>query len=186
MRSPTYARKIAQGIDVIPALSQIAAAAEFWGQFPVRTEGRSPHRESRDIWLRFRAWDELTDRRNYGEPHFAVWYPAWHALPALHPIVFDIARQVEAEYIGGILLTSIPAGARIYPHHDRGSWHAEWLNTKVYVILSANDACINRYESEEYRMRTGEAWQFDNQVVHSVENNGETDRISLIITMRTE
>lgn len=180
-----HARMIAEGIDVAAALAQIDAAPGFWGQFPARTEGQSPHRESQDIWLRFRPWAELTDRLKYGEPHFAVWYEAWHVLPALRPIVFDIMRLVEAEYVGGVLLTRIPAGARIHPHHDRGSWHAEWLNTKVYLILRANAACLNRYEDEAMVMRPGEAWRFNNLVSHSVENNGETERIALIITMRT-
>lgn len=176
---------IAAGIEVAAALAEIDAAPGLWGEFPARTEGQSPHRESQDIWLRFRASEELTDRCKYGEPHFAVWYPAWHALPALHSIVFDIARQVEAEYIGGVLLTRIPAGARIHPHHDRGSWHAEWLNTKAYVVLRANERCINRYEDEAYHMAAGEAWMFNNLVTHAVENHGETERIALIITMRS-
>lgn len=180
-----HASRIAAGIDVAGALAQIDAAPELWGQYPTRTEGQSPHRESQDIWLRFRAWEDLTDRSKYGEPHFAVWYPAWHMLPALHPIVFDMMRLVEAEYVGGVLLTRIPAGARIHTHHDRGSWHAEWLSTKLYVVLRANERCINRYEDERYTMAAGEAWRFDNLIPHSVENNGESERIALIITMRS-
>jgi hypothetical protein len=35
-------------------------------------------------------------------------------------------------------------------------------------------------------MRAGEAWTFRNDIEHSVENGGKTDRIAVILTMHTE
>ena len=34
-------------------------------------------------------------------------------------------------------------------------------------------------------MRPGEIWAFDNTVTHAVYNRGDTDRINLIITLRS-
>jgi hypothetical protein len=180
-----HARRIAQGIAVDAALAEVLASP-WWGQFPARTGHASPHSGTDDLWLRFRAPDELTSPAAYGEPHFATWYPAWATVPALRPIIYNLMWLVRAEYLGGVLVTRIPPGAQVAPHHDRGSWHSEWLGTKAYVILSANSRCVNRYETEEYRMEAGEAWLFDNQVTHSVRNDGDTPRIALIATMRTE
>lgn len=180
-------RKIADGIAVAPVLAQLQAHPELWGQHAARTEmPQSPHDETSDIWVRFRDPAQLTDARSFGEPHFAVFYPAWHELPALQPIVFDLMATMRAVYLGGILITRIPAGARVKPHHDRGSWHAEYLNAKVYTVLKANERCINWCVHERVVMRPGEAWQFENLLMHGVINDGDDERLALIVTMRCE
>ena len=72
------------------------------------------------------------------------------------------------------------------PHDDRGSWHAEWLNTKVYLPIQSNPGCLNICEDDRVSMQEGEAWTFDNLKTHSVENNGDTARVTAILCMRTE
>lgn len=178
--------KIAEGLNVAPALAQLAAQPEIWGRNRERLDvAGSPHAQTKDIWLRFRPQHELTSPEKYGEPHFAAFWPAWHALPGLHPIVFDIMARVGAVYLGGILMTRIPAGGAVLPHIDHG-WHPEFNNTKAYVILKANPGCVNWCETEMVVMQPGEAWLFNNQVRHSVENHGPDERIAMVITMRVE
>lgn len=179
--------RVATGIDVSPLLAQIDAQPELWDQHSQRrTHDGSPHSAMRDIWVRYRAFDELTSPAAYGEPHFATFYPAWNKLPALRPIVFGLMAQAGAVYLGGILITRIPPGGKILPHHDRGSWHAEFHNAKVYVPLRSNSRCVNTCEDQSAVMMPGEAWYFDNLRTHSVENNGDQERITLIISMRVE
>ena len=179
-------RLLFDGIDTAPALDQLRAHPELWAAVPQRlTVPDSPHVESQDIWLRFRNKGELQEPADYGAPHFAEFWPAWHLLPGLHPVVFDAMRAVEAVYLGGCLITKIPPGASIHPHIDHG-WHPTFNNCKVYIILQANPECVNYCEDEHVKMRAGEAWMFRNDIVHSVENNGATDRIAVICTMRVE
>jgi hypothetical protein len=181
-----YFAKIADGLDVAPALVQLDAHPGLWGQKPDRTAiPDSPHRQTTDIWLRFRPEHELTSREKYGEPHFAAFWPAWYALPGLHPIVFDIMARMQAVYLGGILLTRIPAGAEVLPHIDTG-WHPTFNNTKAYVILKANPDCLNHCLDETVVMQPREAWLFNNTVIHSVQNRGDDERIAMVITMRVE
>lgn len=182
----THFQKIGR-IDPAPLLAEVLSHPELWGQNPDRgVFSHSPHREMQDIWLRFRDRKELEVPEDFYGPHVSVWYPAWSHLPAARSIVFDLMRQVEATQLGGILITKIPPGKQIYPHHDRGRWHAEWYNYKVYVPIQAPEGCVNIAEPYRIHMRSGELWYFDNQVVHSVENHGKEDRISLIVTMRVE
>lgn len=179
-------QQLFRGIDPAPALAEIDAQPELWGADTARTAApNSPHAQSQDIFLRFRAKSELQDPDDYGAPHFAEFWPAWSKLPALHPIVFNLMRQVSAVYLGGILMTRIPAGAAILSHVDRG-WHPEFMNRKAYVILRANAACINFCGGEVAVMEPGSAWLFRNDIEHSVENRGQTERIAMIVTMRTE
>jgi hypothetical protein len=60
------------------------------------------------------------------------------------------------------------------------------MDTKVYVPLKANDRCINRCGDEARVIRVGEAVTFNNLIEHSVWNNGETERQTLIVCMRTK
>lgn len=181
-----YFARIADGLNVAPALAQLAAQNELWGCNRERLDVTgSPHVETTDIWLRFRPQAELTTPETYGEPHFAAFWPAWERLPGLHAIVFDIMARVGAVYLGGILMTRIPAGGAVLPHIDHG-WHPTFNNTKAYVILKANERCRNHCGDEMVVMRPGEAWLFNNQVTHSVENNGDDERIAMVITMRVE
>lgn len=180
--------------DVAPLLRQIDAAPELWNAHPWRTAGEtSPHREAPDIWVRFRALGELTRPNHGNEQHISTWYPAIEKLSEVRPIARRLMHHLHGVTLGGILITKVPPRKRVYAHHDRGRWHAEYFNSKTYVVLRSNPACVNRAWSdptsplpEDVYMRAGEAWGFDNQVAHEVVNDGPTDRISLIVCARVE
>ena len=179
--------KIADGINVEPVLQEVLAQPDLWNEYAERNhDPNSPHFGVPDIWVRYRKREELVTGDDFRAPHFAEFYPAWHRLRSLQPIVYGLVARVKAVYLGGILITKIPPGGQVKPHHDRGSWHAEEMNMKVYVPLQSNDGCINHCEDESVTMRPGDVWTFDNLKIHSVENRGETDRITAIICMRCE
>ena len=167
---------------------QLALHPELWDEHRFRTElgPDAPFSRTSDIWLRWRALAELTEPKHYNEPHFAVFWPAWHTLPALHPIVFDLMHRVHATHLGAILITRVPAGERVKPHSDKGGWNAEMMDTKVYVPIQTNDRCETYCEDERIVMQEGDAWRFDNLVTHGLDNHGAEDRISAVITMRTK
>lgn len=161
----------------------------FWDRYGLRKGPGSPHRECPDLWLRYRDPSEL-DRAH--EPHWPVWYEAARLLPSCRKLCAVLQSAANAEHLGGVLVTKIPPGCQVYPHQDTGRWHAEWYNVKVYVVLQGPVGCVNvvgephANAPEQVEMRTGEAWAFENRVLHSVRNDGEQDRISLIVCMRTE
>jgi hypothetical protein len=181
-----YCEKIFENIPVEKILCELNLHPELWDENKERT-GRedSPHKESSDIWLRFRKKSELKKKEDFDTPHFAEFYHSWFCLPSLHPVVFSLMRKVEAVYLGGILITKLAPGKKILPHIDTG-WHPEFLNTKAYIILSANENCVNYFPGESAIMKPGEAWLFNNQVLHAVENNGDSERIAVVVTMRVE
>ena len=167
---------------------QLTAQPELWDTYTIRTA--SPHlpfHGTGDIWIRHRAKAEIdADLRKLGEPHFAEWWPAWHKLPALKPLVFDLMRRECATALGAIFITRIPPGGMVKPHHDRGGWHAEFFPRKIYVTIRTNDRVVNRVEDEAVIMKRGDAWWFNNLPIHSVENGGDTERWTLIVCMRRE
>ena len=169
-------------VPVAGIMQQLDAAPNLWNE---RTERRdspdSVHADMSDIWVRYA--EGTPDSQT---PHVSVMYPAWTVLKDMHGLVFDLMRSQCATQLGGILITRIPPGGEIKPHDDRGTWHAEHYNRKVYVVLQGNARCINECEGEELAMRTGEVWTFDNLRSHSVQNGGTTDRITLIVCMQVE
>jgi Aspartyl/Asparaginyl beta-hydroxylase len=169
-------------IDVEPAALEVRQNADLWGKNPLRQSiPGSPFAGTDDIWVRY-----SDDPATWGTAHFPVFLPAWNALPTLHPIVWRLVGMVTPVFLGGILLTRIPAQGSVAPHCDRGCWHATFNNTKFYVILEANSKCLNVFEEEHCVMKPGEVWQFNNCVEHAVYNLGETARIALIVCMRVE
>lgn len=178
---------IATGIDVSAAVTQLDGQPELWDLNAGRVrDPASPHRETSDIWVRYRDPKELTDSFSFREPHQSVWYPAWRALPALRSIVFGLAAKVEAVQIGGILITRMPPDSTVYPHDDRGTWHSTFYNAKVWLPLRANDRCFNFCEDDCVVMAPGEGWTFDNLRTHFVRNAGATERLCLICCFRSE
>lgn len=178
--------QIAAGIDVGPLLWDLHRQPELWDQHRARTEGAGPHGAVSDIWCRFRAADELTTRESYAELFVPVMYPAWHALPSLRPLVFALMARVQAVQLGGVLITRVPPDCAVAPHDDRGRWHSEFFNMKLFVPLATNELCYNTCEDESIVMAVGSAWTFDNLLTHSTVNNGPEDRITLIVSTRVE
>lgn len=178
--------KIASGIETLGVLMDLNRQPELWNVHGDRTRGDSPHRNVDDIWIRFRAYDDLTTPEAYSEPLIPAFYPAWSALPHLRPIVFGLMTRLEAVQLGGILITRVAPGKMVEPHDDRGRWHAEFFNMKAYVVLASNPDCYNTCGDETVVMQPGEAWVFDNLKEHSTVNAGETDRVTLIVSLRVE
>ncbi len=178
--------QVAAGIDVLPLLLELNRQPKLWNRHTARTEGCSPHAAVDDIWVRFRDPAELTSAQAFAEPFQPVMYPAWHALPALRPIVFALMARLAAVQLGGILITRVPPGAQVAPHDDRGRWHPEYFTTKVYIPLASNDRCVNSCAEETVVMRVGEAWTFDNLKTHATINDGAEDRMTLIVSLRCE
>lgn len=181
---------IEENIDVNPLLEQIEKQPDLWNANDHRkTFAGTPHNEMSDIWVRYNRLDRLCEgRKAFNGEHVPVWYPAWYALPALKPIVFNLMSKVEGEMIGGILITKIPPGYGIAPHID-DSWHVQYYE-KFYLSLKSCPGalflCDHDGVREGLNPKPGELWLFDNRKLHWVENKSSEDRITLIMCIRTE
>jgi Aspartyl/Asparaginyl beta-hydroxylase len=177
-----HCQKIAEHLPVGIVMEQLCDHPQLWDEQPLRTKfPGTPFGETHDIWVRFGK-----DPAQWSGPHFAEFWHAWDILTGLHRIVFDLMRQVRATTLGGILITNVPPGKKVETHNDKGFWHPDFYLCKAYVILQANERCINTFEDESVVMRTGEAWLFNNRVPHGVVNGGDTDRVAAVICMRQE
>ena len=171
--------KIGQGIDVRRLSLELKRHPELWNVNTERTAPEySPHHEVDDIWVRYARDPKAIDG------HESVWYPAWKLLPSLREIVFGVMSLVQAEALGGVLITRIPPGKRVYPHTDLG-WHAMYYD-KIAVQIESHQQQAFCFEEGSFSAAPGDIYWFNNHESHWVENNSPVDRISLIICVRLE
>lgn len=176
--------QLASGIDTTPVLLDLLRNADLWDRNPMRrTYEGSPHGQMVDIAVRYMPEDMVTLEARRSE-HRNIFWPAWHALPSLRPMVFALMTRVQAVELGSILITKLPPGGEILPHSDAGSWAPEYYTTKAHVTLAGQ--AVTTCEGEQCLQRQGECWTFDNLLMHSIKNVGENDRICCIVSMRCE
>jgi hypothetical protein len=78
------------------------------------------------------------------------------------------------------ILVMLPAGNSINRHKDTGEFLNK--NRRVHLPVITNKMCRFVVEDEEMFMPEGEFWEINNTgKYHSVHNDGEIDRIHLII-----
>lgn len=182
---------IDSGIDVAPLLGQLEANPDLWNANDWRkTRPYTAHADMTDIWIRYNAIErlDLSNPLEFNKEHVPVWYPAWERLSALHPIIFNLMAQVQGEMIGGVLITKIPSGQGLKPHVDTG-WHVEYYD-KFYLSVKSEEGshfcCDHDGTLEKLNPKPGEIWLFDNRQNHWVENDSNSDRITVIMCIRTQ
>ena len=176
--------QLATGVDVTPIMLDLNHADHLWDKNPERRlYPGTPHAAMTDITVRYMPEADVTMETRRTE-HRNVFWPAWHALPSLRPLVFALMMRVQAVELGSILITKLPPGRAILPHSDAGNWAPEFYNCKVHITLAGS--ALVRCEDDAVVMRQGDIFTFDNLLTHSIENNGDCDRIVCIVSMRVE
>jgi hypothetical protein len=100
----------------------------------------------------------------------------------LYNIVLPIIRELESQHNGRhgrVFLAKLPAKKTITPHAD---WQEYLLVCRRNHIPIITNADVRFTVGDETKfMKTGEIWEINNSRVHSVVNDGEDDRVHLII-----
>lgn len=181
-------QKLGEALDIFPLLHALHRQPELWNENKLRTtHPGTPHSEVDDIWLRFNDTKPYLDgsasaKESIIDEHESINYPAWHKLPQVRPLIFNLMRAVEGERLGRVLITRLAPGKKIYPHIDGGS-HAAYYS-RYHILLQSLPGAVFHAGNETANMKTGEAWWFDNAQEHSVVNNSADDRITMVVDIR--
>jgi len=143
----------------------------------------SPHRESSDIWVRYGDYHKFGSDVFKNE-HDSVWFPILNEIEEILPIVFKVMSRLHGERLGGVLITKLEKGKKIYPHTDKGSWHPDYYDKFFVPILNKKGAIFSFKDTEDIIVQDGEVYWFRNDVPHWVNNNSDSDRIALIICLK--
>lgn len=186
-------QRLAEGVDVFPLLHAIQRQPELWNRDDVRWfHPMSAHREIDDILLRYNAFDKEKDDfvDKVCSSIDVVDYPAFDSLPQARKLIFDLMRAVEGKHLGRVFISRVAQGIGIPPHVDEIAPATEAYPDRTipavyydryHIVLASAPGTDFRCGGESVYMAPGSVWWFNNQVEHSVFNNGGTDRIHMVL-----
>lgn len=175
-------------LDVLPLQEELLANLDEFDKYDYRrTFPNSPHSQMNDIWVRYndvRPFEAKGSLEGFEAEHDSIWYPVVDKIPSVKKVVFDLMRVVDGERLGGILITKLPPNGHIARHTDAG-WHAQYYD-KFYVPILNKKGSTFGFDDGIIDPNFGDAWWFDNSNPHWVDNKSDTDRIAMIVCIRTE
>ncbi len=181
---------ISNGVDVMPLLHAIHRRPELWREDTyLRDYPQGPFGDVETVMLRFpvktvhETEKELQDHLSRYDQHENVDYPPYKLLPEARKIVMDLMAYVSGERLGRVMVNKIKPGGRIAPHADTPV-HAEYWD-RYHVVLQSSPGVEFRCGLEFAYMPTGSVWWFQNAIEHEVFNGSDSDRIHMIVDIRT-
>jgi quercetin dioxygenase-like cupin family protein len=145
-----------------------------WKEDKYRQEEFEVHHATESIVMVFvdlDQWPEIVVSQEPGWPRLA---------DAALPLMNDIISRFYAP--GGTVIRAMAAkllkGNVIKPHVDHHpSFH---LGHRIHVPITTNPRVRFMIDGQPYQLKVGEAYEINNQKMHSVMNKGEEDRITFI------
>jgi aspartyl/asparaginyl beta-hydroxylase (cupin superfamily) len=87
--------------------------------------------------------------------------------------------------IQSAILVNLPKGKMVEPHIDIAKFAAELK--RLHIPILTNEECIFTVGEDSKNLKEGELWEINNDKhMHDVVNNGDTDRIHLIVDWKTK
>ena len=187
--------RIAQGIDMMPLLSAVMRQPTLWNANTTRTHhSQSAHRIIDDILLRYNRFDPTGDFVDQVCSRIeAVNQPAWSLLPQATDLVFGLMARLQGEHLGRVFISRMRPGTSIPLHTDRippaEAAFPDRLPPALYyeryqLPLQSRPGVMFEVNGQVMPMQVGECWWFRNDLPHTVINNSDADRISLIVDIR--
>ena len=89
-------------------------------------------------------------------------------------------KQIGDGYLFNALLINLPAGKAIKTHTDV---HESFeISHRIHIPIITNDKCFFSVDIETKNLKEGELWEINNtEKVHGVINDGDEDRIHLLV-----
>jgi len=103
--------------------------------------------------------------------------------PLMHEPAFADAVAAVSGLVGGeparAMIVRLRAGGRVARHTDQGAYAD--ATRRFHLSVTTNAQCLMRVGSETAHAEPGEVYFFDKHAPHEVVNEGDTDRIHLIL-----
>lgn len=170
-------------VDVQPLIDALNQYPELWNLNTLRTtHDQSPHTQVQDIWIRFNEIAEDSTRQSLLDDKESIWYGSASVLP-VREYIYRLAHDVFADRIGRIIITKMAPGTKIDPHVDMGGPATYYQ--RFHIAIQSKDGQVFKCGDEAFTPETGDVYAVNNSLEHSVENNSDVDRLTMIIDLRT-
>jgi len=96
----------------------------------------------------------------------------------LYPIIKSL-ELIHDGKVGKCVFIKMPAHKSVAEHVDR----MDYLGAvrRHHIPITTNKNVLFFVNKESKNMKVGECWEINNNLIHSVENNGDTERIHLMV-----
>lgn len=166
-------KQVLSHINVQPLLRQINDHPELWNTDSVRTSKTATvHYDVDDIILRYPGRD-----LNWNCQPFSV-------LTEAQPIIFQLMGRVWGELLGRVVISRLPPGKIIPTHQDRLYVGLPLFYHRYQIPIYAEPGVEFYIEDEQLYLEPGNIYWIANSLNHSVVNNSNADRISMIADIR--
>ena len=91
----------------------------------------------------------------------------------------EVLKSFECE-LETVRFLRLGAGAKILEHRDFKLGFEDGV-ARIHIPVATNPQVVFRLGGEDLEMKEGEAWYLNFNLPHSVENNGEKDRVHLVL-----
>ena len=182
--------QVGDGVDVLPIMLALNRRPDLWDRHTYRTSFTgTPFAGMNDILLRYSApekHEHNADPLALVNDTALVMYPAWHELPEVRPVIFNLMRRFEGVSLGRVIIARLPPGGTIAPHaDDYGDYAQRDDGMRFHVAVQGLPGCLFHCGEETVTMATGSAWWFNHKATHSVENHSIDDRLHLLVDIQT-
>jgi quercetin dioxygenase-like cupin family protein len=162
------------GIIDVSNFKKILAENEFdWDEFDYRQKKFHVHKETKTIPLLFDEAFEIGEKTE--QEHYHLFKDEIKRIEALIQDVME-----EQGFIFRAILVKLPAGKGIPPHIDKGESLA--IPRRIHIPILTNKDCFFTVGEVTKNLKEGYVWEINNNGRrHGVANNGETDRVHLIV-----
>ena len=143
----------------------------LWNDVPQRKDW--PAQEYTDLTLLYNLPDQQTDA--FGKFHINEKIIEDTGLKKL----FNELTQITGKRLGRAMFIKLPAKKSISPHIDRG-YHLEHCDRIHLPIITDNHVSFI-INGKTYPMPAGTVSRINNNILHSVENNSNNDRVHLVM-----
>lgn len=162
-------------VDVGPLADAVTEHAHLFGLLDWREKAPgTPHLDTETIYLRMPS--EITIETVFHSLEVAD-------LPAMEvPAFAEAVRRVEAmtgESVARCMIVKLKPGGIITPHIDQGAY-AEATH-RYHLAVETNPGAWLQIDAEKLSMAPGQVWFFDKHALHMGANDGDSDRIHLIV-----
>lgn len=174
-------RILADNLPVQDLLDALNQQPDLWDQNDLRTSHvGSAHSDVSDIWVRFNRPDQGFGQQI--DDTACYWYPASSRLP-VDVSLYYLMMAVRGDQLGRVIITKLPPGGKITAHEDKGP-PAEFYQ-RFHLCIQNEPGAVFKCGDEEIEPEPGMLFWVNNAVKHEVENNGNIDRITMIVDVKT-
>lgn len=168
--------------DVLPRglLDGLASRHNWFSGASARNNVLSPHTATRTMILRAPA--QTDDLAIWQVDRPLLDYPVLQDWAAMRRMLAAMADLLDWPLFGKIMIARLPAGATIGWHIDQGEYAER--HARYHVPLATNSKAWLYSGGEAASPPVGQLTLFNNRVLHSAANFGQSPRMHLIIDVR--